>query len=87
MRLNASAVGKDNDGHRLDDLSWQSGADYRYFRRRIVQPDHAPHTVTGLKYAVTSIQYELRQMAGILTKMAVAETRLDKLPIPVDEGI
>jgi hypothetical protein len=35
------------------------------------------NTVAGLKEDVTSIQYELRQMAGILTKMAVAETRLD----------
>lgn len=35
------------------------------------------NTVAGLKEDVTSIQYELRQMSGILTKMAVAETRLD----------
>lgn len=35
------------------------------------------NTVAALKDDVTSIQYELRQMAGILTKMAVAETRLD----------
>jgi len=35
------------------------------------------NTVSGLKEDVTCIQYELRKMGDILTKMAVAETRLD----------